>query len=171
MPDLLTHALLAYAVMTLLVDRHDRLADHHVPVTLVGSIMPDLAKVVLVVDFDTVSAALGVPVSPLVFHRLGGVLVLAGLGAILVHRRERRIVFGLLSIAGVVHLVLDAFVIRADALAPPYLYPLTWWRPPAGNLYLSSDVWPAVVAVLVAGGAWVLANSKVDTAVASDRAD
>lgn len=171
MPDLLTHVLLAYAAIALATRASDRLSAHHVPVAMVGAAVPDLAKIGLLVDFDAVSAALGVPVSPLAFHRFGGVVVLAGIGALLVHRRERRLVFGLLSIAGAGHLILDAFVIRADGLAPPYLYPLTWWRPPAGSLYLSSDAWPAAIAILTAGLVWLGTTRTVTIPRSSERAD
>ncbi|MDX1744831.1 MAG: hypothetical protein R3324_02740 [Halobacteriales archaeon] len=170
MPDLLTHVLLAYAGMTMAVWYDDRFARHHVSVAMVGAALPDLAKIGLVVDFEAVSVLLGIPLSPLPLHRLGGVLVVAGIGSLLVHDRERWMTFAILTTAAMGHLVLDALIIRADGLTPPYLYPFTWWRPPAGDLYLSSDLWPALVAIGIASLAWVFTarNPATESALELD---
>ena len=150
MPDLLAHVLVVYAAATALTWSRLRLSRRMVPVAMVGAALPDLVKAYLVLDSGTVEAALGLPFSWQPLHRLGGLLVLAGLGALLFDRRFRRPAFGTLLAGGVSHLVLDALIRRANGLAPPYLYPFTWWAPPSGDLYLSSDAWPAAAAVVVA---------------------
>lgn len=150
MPDLLTHVLVAYVTVTVLVWNVDRLPGRLVPVAMVGAVLPDLAKVHLVVSSATVASALGVPFSWQPIHRLGGVLALAGLGALVLDRPYRRIAVVALSTGAASHLFLDSLIRRANGLTPPYLYPLTWWHPPSGDLYLSSDPWPAVLALTAA---------------------
>lgn len=153
MVDLLAHALFAYAVGATLqwVGTIER---RHVAVVVVGGVLPDVAKAHLVVGSGAVEAAVGLPFSWLALHRLGAVLAFAALGALLFARAERSVAFGTLVGGGLLHLALDALVIRADGRAPPYLYPLSWWRPPSGDLYLSSDLWPTAVAVVLAATAW-----------------
>ena len=121
---------------------------------MAGAVLPDLAKVHLVVPSGTVSSLLGVAFSWQAIHRLGGVLVLAGLGALTVGRSYRRAAFAALVGGAASHLLLDSFIRRANGLTPPYLYPLTWWHPSSGDLYLSSDPWPAALAVAVASVAF-----------------
>lgn len=152
--DLLAHVLVGYALAATLAHA-GVVPERYVPVAMVGSVLPDLSKVEMVVPESAVEAALGVPVSFLVFHRLGGALVLAGVGAALFARGHRLLAFGTLVGAAGVHLVLDGLIRRADGLAPPYLYPFTWYQPPAGGLYVSSDVWPTLVAAGAAGVVWV----------------
>jgi membrane-bound metal-dependent hydrolase YbcI (DUF457 family) len=154
MPDLLTHALVAY-VLAAAAARSDRLHDRYVPVVMVGGVAPDAMKLSVVLGFD-VGVLFGLPYSTWGIHTLGGVVVLAGLGALTIRASDRRVAALALAVGGASHLLLDAFVIRVDGLAPPYLFPLTGWLPPAGNLYASTDVWPAVVALAVAVPVWLL---------------
>lgn len=150
MVDLLAHALFAYAVFAVLAARSAGLGPRHVPVAVVGGVLPDLSKAHLLVGSGRVGATLGVPFSWLALHRVGAVLVLGALGALAFERAERRAAFGALLGGGLVHLALDALVVRADGLAPPYLYPFTWWRLPSGDLYLSSELWPTLAALVLA---------------------
>jgi hypothetical protein len=64
---------------------------------------------------------------------------------------ERRAIFDALSLGTMVHVFLDFLVIRTDAMTPPYLYPLTWAPLPSGGIYLSSDIWYSLIALLVSG--------------------
>lgn len=150
MPDLLTHVLVAYVTGTVLVWNVDRLPRRLVPVAMVGAVLPDLVKVHLVLSGGTVGSLLGVPFSWQPIHRLGGVLVLAGVGALTFDRSYRRATFATLLAGAGSHLFLDSLIRRANGFTPPYLYPLTWWHPPSGDLYLSSDPWPAVLALTAA---------------------
>lgn len=149
-PDLLTHVLLAYVGATALSWRAAWFDRALVPVAMVGGVLPDVAKAYLLVPDGTVAALIGLPFTWNGLHRLGGAVALAGLGCLLVHRRSRRRVFGVLLAGALLHLGLDGLITRANGLAPPYLYPLTWWQPPAGGLYLSSDPWPAAASVVLA---------------------
>lgn len=175
MPDLLTHVLLAYAACRLLAARGwiDR---RHVPIGMGGGAVPDLTKLYLVVDSDQLSAVFGRHLVWQALHTLGSALVVAALVALAFERGERRTVFGLLAGGSVVHLFLDSLIKRADGLAPPYLYPFSWWQGPAGNLYLSSDPWLSVVAVCVVAVAlaWLRVRTHDDSRsvrTVADRSD
>ena len=150
MPDLLTHVLLAYVAAMGVAWVAPWFPRRLVPVGMVGAVLPDLVKVSLLVPNVVMESTLGVPFSWYPLHRLGGVLVLAGLGALLFDRTYRRPAFGTLLAGASTHLFLDSLIRRANGLTPPYLYPFSWWQPPSGDLYLSSDPWPAVVAVVAA---------------------
>lgn len=155
MPDLLTHVLVAYVTATALAWNVSRIPRWFVPVGMVGAVLPDVVKIYLLVPSGVVESALGVPFAWDPIHRLGGVLALAGLGTLLFDRPYRRAVFGTLVAGATTHLFLDSLIRRANGLTPPYLYPLSWWHPPSGNLYLSSDGWPAALALVVAAGVFV----------------
>lgn len=159
MVDLLAHVLVGYAGATLLACR-GRLARRHVPVAMVGAALPDLSKMGMVVPEEWVEHLFGLPFTWLAFHRLGGILLLAGAGALAFGRGERVGAYGVLVGSAAVHLLLDALVARAGGYAPPYLYPFTWWQPPAGGLYVSSDLWPTAVAVALAAAAWLLPRRR-----------
>jgi membrane-bound metal-dependent hydrolase YbcI (DUF457 family) len=159
MPDLLTHALVGYLLGVAAV-RADRLPDRYVPVLMVGAVVPDGMKSFVVAGVD-VGVLFGVPYSAWGIHTLGGVAVLAGLGALTIHRPNRRLGYVALLAGSVSHLLLDTFVIRVDGVAPPYLFPLTGWLPPSGNLYASSDVWPAVVVLAFAVPVWLVRRRDV----------
>lgn len=146
MSDLLTHVLVAYLLATLAERRTTRLDRRHVPLVMVGALVPDVAKVYLVLG-DPGLAVVGVPTSWYALQSVGGVAALVVLGAVLIGPGERRRALALLAAGAGSHLLLDLPVRRADGLSPPYLYPLTWWRPPSLGLYLSSDVWPSLAAV------------------------
>jgi len=154
MPDLLTHVLVAYAVAGSLALKTS-FPDRFVPVVCVGATVPDAMKAAVLADV-AIGSAFGVPYSFWGVHTLGGVIALGGLGALTIRRTDRWPALAALVSGGVGHLLLDLFVIRVDGVGPPYLFPLTAWLPPAGNLYASSDVWPAAVALVLAVPVWVV---------------
>lgn len=159
MPDLLTHVLLAYVGCTVLVHR-GLLRKRHVPVGMIGAAIPDLTKLYLLIDLDPLEAMFGVPLDWRALHTLGASLVLVAMGALLFRSEDRRTVFALFTGGATLHLFLDSFVIRADGIAPPYLYPFTWWQWPAGNLFLSSDPWLSVIAVGLTAGTLFFVRSR-----------
>ncbi|MGQ4556965.1 hypothetical protein [Halobellus sp. GM3] len=153
MPDLLTHVLLAYAVGAVAV-RHTAVPDRFLPLAAVGAVMPDVMKAAVL--FGVVDgSAFGIAYSFWGIHTIGGVLMLAGIGTMTIRQSDRCVAFAMLVLGGVGHLFLDLFVIRADGVAPPYLFPFSGWTPPAGNLYASTDVWPAIAAGLLALAVWL----------------
>jgi hypothetical protein len=160
MADLLTHVLVVWAV-GVLAARRDWLPRSHVSLATLGAVAPDAMKVTVVLGVHWGTVA-GIPYSTWGYHTLGGVLVVAGLGALTIRAEDRRTAFVALVGGGVSHLLLDLLVVRADATAPPYLFPVSTWLPPAGNVYLSSDRWPALVALGLAGVVW-LYDRRADT--------
>lgn len=152
MPDLLTHVLIAYALGAVAV-WVTPLPDRHLPVVLVGAVAPDVMKATVLLGV-TSGTALGIPYSFWGLHTLGGVVVLSGFGATTLCSADRRVGVAALAAGGTSHLLLDVFVIRVDGVAPPYLFPISGWLPPAGNLYASTDVWTVAAAVAVASMAF-----------------
>ena len=156
MPDLLTHVLGVYVLLTPLTWRVEWIERRHVTLVMVGTVVPDISKAHLLVESSVVADALGRPWSWLGIHRLGPAGILAGIGAMGFERGHRLLAFGLLLVGVLLHLVFDLAVIRASGLAPPYLYPITWWHPPSADLLLSSDVWPWMGASVLAGAVWLV---------------
>lgn len=156
MPDLLTHVLGAYVLLTPLTWRVEWIERRHVALVMVGTIVPDVSKLHLVVDSSVVEGIVGRPWQWLGIHRLGPAAILAGVGALGFERGRRLAGFGWLVVGILLHFLFDLAVVRASGLAPPYLYPLTWWHPPSADLLLSSDVWPWVVTSVLAGAVWLV---------------
>ncbi len=153
MTDLLTHVLVAYAGAAVVAETTGT-PDRLVPAAMVGAVLPDLLRVTVPLSVAQGEVA-GVPYSTWGIHTLGGVVVLAGLGAMTVRAPDRRPTFGTLVAGGGSHLLLDLLVVRVDGNGSPYLFPLTDWLPPAGNVYTSADLWPLAVAGAVAVPVWL----------------
>lgn len=154
MPDLLTHVLAAYVLATVVSWRVDWFEPRHVPAAMAGAALPDAAKVYLLVGTMEPTLA-GVEVSLYALQTVGVASCLALLGAVLVVPAEWRPVADA-ALGGVwLHVGLDYLVVRVGGVAPPYLFPLTWAQLPAGNLYLSADVWPAAVVGGVSLAVWL----------------
>lgn len=154
MPDLLTHVLIAYVVGAAVV-RWTGVSDRYLPVVLVGAVAPDGMKATVPPEI-VAGTAFGLPYSFWGLHTLGGVVVLSGIGAVTLRASDRRPGFRFLLYGGVSHLVLDLFVIRVDGVAPPYLFPVSGWLPPAANLYASTDLWTIPVATALALPVWMV---------------
>lgn len=150
MPDLLTHALVAYVVCTLLSWRYEWLDAAYVTVGMAGAFVPDLAKVSLLLSSYEVRRLLGVPFDWMPLHTLGGVLASIGVGVAVVRHAERRRVAALLTLGAGTHLAADGFLRTPKGVVGPFLWPV-WSRPPRlPGLYLSTDPWPTLVAAVAA---------------------
>lgn len=160
MADLLTHVLFVYIILTVSSWYVDMLRSY-VSVAMIGAVIPDLAKIRLVLGSDAIEAALNVPFSWFPVHRAGGILAVAGLGSLFFIRTHRLRGFVGLCFGASTGLLLDTLVIRANGVVPPYLYPFSWWQPPSLDLYLSSDVWPALVVIPLAVGVWWVDRFRV----------
>lgn len=156
MPDLLSHVLVAFAVFRLASLRVRWLSTPYVTAAMAGAMLPDVSKVGLVVDSGDVAAVLGVPFDWFVIHTLGGVLVLAALGAIWVAPAHRRRAFGVVVAGAGTHLFLDALLMKPSGHSYAALWPLTAARLPTPGLYRSTDVWPTLTALLLAVAAWAV---------------
>lgn len=150
MAEWLTHVLGAYALATLLSWRYPWLTPRYVTIAMIGSIVPDLNRLELVVSEHTVAALLGIPFSWTPLHFLSGSLVAVAIGALLVGARQRTRVFALLLLGVSTHHALDLLLISLSGHSYPLLWPLTQYAPPTPSLYLSTDWWPALVAGAVA---------------------
>jgi hypothetical protein len=156
MPDLLTHALLAYTICTLLSVRYRWLTPQYVTVGMAGAFVPDIAKAHLLLDSAVVGNAFGTPFDWFGVHTLGGSAAAVLVGVILVVADERRRVAVLLALGAGSHLAADAMLRTASGRSYAVLWPLTTYRPPTPGLYHSADVWPSLLMGVVALGAWWL---------------
>jgi len=156
MADLLTHLLVPYVLLTVASWRVDWLDQRWVVVGMGGAAIPDLIKLRIVVDENTVETLLGIPFTYAPLSTLGGVLLLAGIITVTFQRRNWGRVFGLVTFGGLTALLLDGLRVYADGRASAWLYPFANWRPPTPSLYVSSDPTVLVVALLAAGVVAVL---------------
>jgi hypothetical protein len=155
MPDLLAHALLAYAVCTVLSWRYGWLTPAYVTAGMAGAFIPDMMKIQLLVPDAAVEAILGSPFSWSGIHTAGGALVAVLLGAAVVAPRERRRVGTLLAVGAGSHLLADAFLLTPSGRSYEVLWPLLRYNPPTPGLYLSTRPEPTVVAGVVAAAVWL----------------
>ena len=153
MPDLLTHVLFAYTVVTIASWRYEWLAPPYVTVAMMGAMIPDMTKIALAFPSYRVESVLGVPFDWFALHTAGGSFVAVLVGTVLVPREHRKRVFLLLVFGASSHHLLDAMLINASGYSYAVLWPLTQYAPPTPGLYLSTDRWPTLamgaVAVLV----------------------
>ncbi|THE65158.1 metal-dependent hydrolase [Salinadaptatus halalkaliphilus] len=170
MADVLTHVLAGYIIGSVLALSVDRIKTAHVTVVMVGAVVPDLAKIDLVLSETTVAATLGIPWNWTALHTLGGSIVMAGLCALVVDRRHRLLVFGLFLVGALSHHVLDLLLLTWDGRAYPVLWPLTGYRPPSGGLYMSSDRWPLLLATTIGTILW-LCRRRFDASMSTDPID
>lgn len=148
MADLLSTVFLTYAVFTAATWWLDGLDRHWVTVAMGGAAIPDLVKIDLVLEARTVERALGIPFDYAPLASLAGVIVVAGIVALLFGEQWRRKAYAILIAAGGFSLLLDGLRVYADGSASFYLYPI-WIRPPTPNLFVSSDPAVLVVALVV----------------------
>lgn len=161
MADLLTHVLVAYALGTVASWRLEWLSKRWIAVAMVGAVLPDLNRIGLFVTDPTIEGVLGVPFALDALQTLGGLLVLAGIGTLAFDRYRGR-AYGLLLAGGLSHLLLDAVKRYADGQAGTWLFPVTWYRHPTPNLYVSSDPAVLLVAISIAFAIWVIDRRWVD---------
>lgn len=155
MSDLLTHVLVAYLLFAIVEWRIDGFHPTYISLGMVGAVLPDLSKVRWVIG-SFPDGILPVPFSWLAVHRLGAILVIAAIGALLFERGRRRGVFAILTAGAFLHLLMDAMNARADGLTPPYFYPLSWARVPTVDVWVSTEIWPSLLAVVAVGIFWAL---------------
>lgn len=160
MTDILTHALVGYALGTLLSLQYDWLDRRWVTVVMVGATLPDIDKVHLFVSDPATQQLLGIPFTWELLHLPVGTLVVCLLGSLLVGDQYRRRVFGLLVLGASTHYGLDALAVFTSGYSYPFLWPLSASQFPAGEFYQSSDRWPVVVAGLAAGLVYALERAR-----------
>jgi hypothetical protein len=148
--DWLTHVLIAYTVVELAGYHWEWIDDGYVTVGMAGALIPDVSKAYLVLGERGIESSLGVPFEWYGLHTVGGLVVLALAATLWFAGGVRRRVFGLLLLGGGTHLVLDSFIKEPTGHSYAALWPLTYHRVPSLGLYISTDVWPVLVAGLLA---------------------
>ena len=156
MADLLTHILVGYVIAVLLSWRANRITGPYITLMMGAALLPDLNRIELVLPAATVEATLGIPWSWTPLHRVGGTLLVICLGTLLTSKQLRRQVFGLLAIGAASHYTLDFLLYKPAGRTGPLLWPFTDHRFAIEGFYLSSDRWPAVGAMALAGLVWVM---------------
>lgn len=160
MPDLLSHALIAYTICTLLAVRYRWLSPAYVTIGMAGAFIPDMAKISLLLDGTAIGALIDKPFNWFAIHTLGGATVAVLIGVLLVAAEERRRVFALLSIGAGSHLVADALLYNVTGRSYPVFWPLTMYRPPSPGLYLSTDIWPSLIMGAIAAITWYVIRKR-----------
>ena len=161
MADVLTHVLVGYIIGVLLSFKYRWITPPMVTVVMIGALSPDFVKINLVLSDAFVEALLGVPFSWSPLHRLGGNALVILAGSMLVAPEYRRRVLALLAIGALSHHLLDVLLLTQSGYTYAVFWPLTAYHPPAPNLYLSSDRWPAIVAGAGAVLVWFLRYSTI----------
>ena len=154
MPDLLTHALAGYILATTLSFKYEWLTPPWVTVCMMGTFIPDLTKIRLLLPSYQIEQLLGLPFDWFALHTVGGTTVSVLIGTVLVPHEHRRRVLALLAVGAGSHLFLDSLLITTTGYAAPMGWPLINSGLPTPGIYLSSDRWPALVAGLLAIYLW-----------------
>ena len=154
MADVLTHVLVGYIIGQLLAFRYDWMEPHHITLVMIGALSPDFVKINLVVPDELVQAVLGIPFSWSPLHTLGGSVLVILLGSLLLAPEYRRHAILLFLIGALSHHALDLALLNASGYSYAVFWPITEYRPPSGDLYRSSDPWPALVAAVGAALVW-----------------
>lgn len=156
MPDLLSHAFIAYTLCIFLGIRFPWITPQYVTVGMAGAFIPDVSKADFILGNELIGNALGLPFDWFGVHTLGGATVAALVGVTLTANEHRRRAAALLAVGASSHLLADALLFKTSGHSYPVLWPLTAYYPPTPGLYLSTDVWPSVVTGGVALGTWLL---------------
>lgn len=143
----MTHVLTVYVVLTAASWTVASLDRSYVVIGMIGGLVPDLAKIELVVPDYAAESVLGIPFTWSGLHTSGGALLTAGIAALLFPKKHRKPALGLMALGAAVHLSLDAFLAKPDPSLYPLLFPLSTWEPPVAGIYLSSDKWLSWVAM------------------------
>lgn len=154
MAEMLTHALVAYSLATLLSWRYEWLTPQFVTVAMAGAMIPDLGRVDLLVPAEFIEAVFGIPFDWGAFHVLGGSLLAVAIGTLLAPASYRRRVGALLLLGMASHHALDLLLLNVSGYSYAVLWPLTGYHPPSPGLYLSTDRWPAVCSAVLAASVW-----------------
>lgn len=160
MPDLLAHALIAYTLAVLLSWRYDWLTRPYVTVSMAGALIPDMAKIRLLLPSKQVEL-LGIPMDVQGLHTGGAALLSVLIGVSVVAPRHRKRVFALLSLGAASHLVADAFVLTVSGRSYAIFFPLTPYRPPTPGLYASTQPEPTILAAVAALLVWLATRYRV----------
>ncbi len=156
MADLLTHIIVGYTVGMLLSWRYEKIHEAHITAVMVGTILPDVIRIHLLIESAWVENTLNIPFSWGPIHTLAGVLILSILFFLFTERRYSKMVLLLVVIGGGSHLLLDSFLSTASGHAFAVLWPFLRSHPLIPGFYVSTDVWPALIAVPIGIMIWAI---------------
>lgn len=156
MPELLAHALVAYAVARVASLRWRWLTRPYVTAAMAGAFIPDIMKVRLLLSSGEVSRLLGVPFAWEGLQTLGAAVLFVLVGSMLVAPRVRRPATLALGLGAATHLLADALLRFPSGRAHPVAWPLTRWHPPSPGLFLSTEPHGTVAAAALAAAAWAV---------------
>lgn len=175
MPDLLTHILVGYTLVTALSWQVKWITPPLVTVAMTGAILPDLTRIELLVPGHVIEDILKLPFSWAPLHRVGGTAVVIGIGAVLVPRRWRRSVTLLFLLGASTHYALDFLLYKPTGMTGDLLWPVLGRGFQIDGIYLSSDRWPAAAMIVIAGVVWAIdrlslaiSRNTIQTADSSD---
>lgn len=151
MAELLTHALAGFVIGLVLSWKIRWITPPYVAAVMVGAILPDLNRMELLIPASVIEGMLGIPWTWLVFHRLGGALLVILLLSLFVAQEHRKPVFILLVLGATSHFALDYLLWQAPGTTSMMLWPLLDLEVPFGGFYRSTDRWPALVAIICTG--------------------
>ncbi len=156
MADLMTHVLVGYTVGMVLSWKYEWVTPPYITGLMAGATLPDVIRVRILLDSNAIESFLGIPFSWSPLHTAVGVfLSLLILTSFFTGRRAKRI-FLLIGLGALSHLILDSLLISASGFSYPLFWPLYSQHLPAGGLYLSSDMYPAVAAAFTAFVVWLI---------------
>lgn len=154
MPDLLSHAFIAYSICRVLSWRWEWVTSEYVTLGMVGAFVPDLIKIKLVLPAWRIEQMLDIPFDWGSLHTGGGVLVSVLVGVVLLASNERRKGAAMLGIGALSHLLADSLLLTPSGRTQQLFWPLLQYRVPSPGLYLSTQPEPTVVTGAVAAGVW-----------------
>ncbi len=160
MPDLLTHVLLAYGIATALSYRYTWIVPSYVTLAMVGALVPDLDHISALLPSRIVGTALGLPFDWGGLQTGGVVLLVILVGTVLVEGGKRRPAFAMLALGAATHLFTDALLRVPEGRSQSIFFPATMYQPPTPGLYLSTDLWPLVIAAVFAFLTWYLVRVR-----------
>jgi hypothetical protein len=120
---------------------------------VIGSILPDLSRVELLVSSDIVEYLAGMDFTWAGIHTLIGVILLSAIGALCFgDSADQYRAFASLLGGAVLHLIVDLPQRYADGqmILDTYLSPIPVPRPPTPGWYVTPDRWVVAVAFLAA---------------------
>ena len=156
MADLFTHILVGYSLGIVLSWRYEQLSYPFITAVMIGSTLPDLNRIDLVLPEDTMAALFGIPFTWIPLHRVGGTLLIVSIGALLVPTAYRRVVFTCLAAGASSHYALDFLLYKPSGVTSPLLWPFITHGLAVDGFYFSSDRWPVVAAAALAGLIWIM---------------
>lgn len=153
MSEWVTHVLVAYAVFTILSWYVAWLDQKWVAVGMIGSILPDLSRLDLVIPSDVVAYFIGLDFTWDGIHTIIGILLLSMIGAFLFSDSlDQYRAFICLMLGGISHIIIDLPQRYADGrmILDSYMAPFSVPRPMTPGWYVTPNRWVAAVAIVMA---------------------